>query len=133
MGFIRSVKKTITMNKITKMMLDPMAAFRRDGVRGMMSADVELEALFNSLYSIMLDMPGYKDILLRHNTNGNELKLIANRVACAGFDFQGGDFLPVALLSFGQPLDVMLSHRDEILNHSYTEVAKVVDMAKKML
>ena len=128
--FFLSAKKTKTMNKIAKLMLNPDLS----SLQKIMSDRGKAKKLFDLHYQTMSLMPGFLDILEKHNATSKDLMEIAYRVQCAGYMFaDNGDYIPVAVVSFGEALDFVLTHKEKILNYSYEEVIEVVEEAVELL
>ena len=122
--FLLSVKKTKTMNKIAKLMLNPNLS----SLQKIMREKEKIDKAFESLYRTMSLMPGFSDILEKHNARSEDLKKIAYRVLLAGYMFaKNGDYIPVAVISFGKPLDHVLTHKEKIVNYSNKEIIEVIE------
>ena len=125
-----SAKKTTAMNKAAKLMLNPNVS----SLQAAMAHDEAISKAFDELYAQMKAMPGFSDILNKHNAPSNDLKEIASRTQLAGYSFASNrDFIPVAVVSFGSALDYVLTNKDKILNYTYEEVCDVIDIAVTLL
>lgn len=138
MFLAKSFKKTRIINRIVKLMNTSITDFKaKNSNLGMFEAVQKkaemLDEEFDELFNCMMSMDGLNVVLQKHNTSGKELNQISSRILCAGYGFQGKDFLPVALVSFGNTLDYILTNKNEILNYSNDEIKKVVEVARKML
>ena len=119
-----SAKKTRIMNKIAKLMLSPNLS----SLQKVISYNEKITKSFDLHYQTMSSMPGFSDILEKHNATSDDLRKIASRVQLAGFMFaNNGDYIPVAVVSFGKALDHVLTHKEKILNYSNTEVIEVIE------
>ncbi len=128
--FAMSAKKTMAMNKIANLMLNPNAS----SLQAAIAHDEAVLKAFDNLYNQMMSMPGFSDILKEHNATSKDLREIATRTHLAGYSFANNrDFIPVAVVAFGKALDYVLTNKDRILNYSYKEVREVIDVAIPML
>ena len=125
-----SAKKTKAMNKIAMLMLKPNIS----SMKTIISNEKKENKAFDSLYRTMSSMPGFSDILEKHSATSEDLKKIAHRVQLAGYMFaNNGDYIPVAMVSFGAALDHVLTHKERIINYSYAESIEVIDEAITLL
>lgn len=128
--FVMSAKKTMAMNKVAKLMLNPNVS----SLQAAIAHDEAVLKAFDNLYNQMMSMPGFSDILKEHNATSKDLKEIATRTHLAGYSFENNrDFIPVAVVAFGKALDYVLTNKDRILKYSYKEVREVIDVAIPML
>ena len=128
--FVMSAKKTMAMNKVAKLMLNPNVS----SLQAAIAHDESVLKAFDNLYNQMMSMPGFSDILKEHNATSKDLKEIATRTHLAGYSFENNrDFIPVAVVAFGKALDYVLTNKDRILKYSYKEVREVIDVAIPML
>ena len=131
---ILSNKKTKTMNKIARLMLNPPHITSIDSLlKGQKHYD-EIKKKFDDLFAIMSSMPGFSEILKTHNATSEDLEKISSRVQLAGYSFaSNGDYIPVAVVSFGDALNHVLIHKEKILNYSNNEVIEVIEETIKLL
>lgn len=125
-----SVKKTRAMNKAAKLMLRPNIS----SLQAALAHDKAISKAFDDLYKQMMSMPGFSDVLKKHNATSNDLKEIASRTHLAGYSFaSNGDFIPVAVVSFAGAMDYVLTNKDKILHYTFSEVSEVIDAAIPLL
>lgn len=127
---ILSAKKTKAMNRAAKLMLNPCLS----SFQAILSHQEKIDRAFDALFRAMNSMPGFSDILKKYNATSSDLEKIASRTHLAGFSFaDNGDYIPVAVVSFGRPLEYVLMNEDKILNYSYKEVSEVIENAIPLL
>ena len=128
--FVLSAKKTIAMDRVKKLMLSPVAT----NWKALIAHDEALGKAFDKLYNIMKTIPGYSNILENHNATSEDLRKIAIMTQMAGYTFaRNGDYIPVAVISFGHALNYVLTHKDKIVNYSDAETIEVIDVAITLL
>ncbi len=144
LAFVRacvwSSKKTLIMDKIIKSMNRPVdiLSFMSTHSTSDLFSTLEqendnLDLLFEALFVHLKKASACANIINIYDTSGKEFHKIASRISLAGYGFQGRDFLPVALLAFPAPMQYLLEHKDELLNHSNKEIQEVVEVARRML
>lgn len=128
----KTIKKTILMNKITKIMTDDTSISQKLKKNTVMGVLNERSQVFKKLYRHMLSMPGYSQILRKHNATAADLEKLSSLIQWMGYEYFKNDYLPVALVSFGNPLDFLLTHRQEILESPKTSLSLIDEAIKRL-
>lgn len=118
----KSFKKTFLMFKITMIMTDTTPVSDRIRKKGYWKYMHELDEAFEKLFNHMMTMRGYYEILSSHNATSQDLSKIAWRIYLSGYEYYKKDFLPIALVSFGDSLDYLLDNK-ECINKEVVEEA----------
>ena len=128
--FANSYKKTMVMNRLASLMMNPVLT----DLQSIMNHSQQINKSFESLYSVMASMPGFSDILKKHHATSLDLKEIATKTQAAGYMIaDNGDYIPVAVVSFGKPLDYVLTHKAVFYEYNHKEIIRVIDAAIPML
>lgn len=122
----KSFKKSRIMSKIERLELADV--FKKPSINVVrMMEDGEKyrnkrKKLYHQLFECMMNMDGYRESLIKYNLTEIELARMAEVIQTKIMHFvpymnlkQGTDYLPVALVSLGRPLDYLLLHKEEIL------------------
>lgn len=119
---LQSAKKTALMESIARLMLEKPDD--SDFIK-LSNHQAKVRAYFNPLYQHLLTMGGYSDILSAANATLDDLYRLAVYLQSAGFAFLGRDYLPVALVSFGPPLEYLLGVRRYVFSGTENEIRTI--------
>ena len=119
-----SLRKSKIMKKIEKL----MQPHHNYDFKAMMDRYRQEAALFQELYDVLMKMDGSRDILKKYNATPKDLRDIASSISMVA-GYYKGDYLPVALVSFAFPLEVMLANKDTITNCGFDEVRQILEVA----
>ncbi len=128
MLLFQSMKKSKIMKEIEQSMNKKMSVSMSNLLAG---RDDEVMALFRKLYDIESRMNCFSGII--DKTNPNELHQLAERISLVADYNNNRDYLPIALLSFPQPLSIVLTNKDVILNGAYNEWIHIINVANQNL
>jgi hypothetical protein len=136
MLLFKAIKKALIMNRIERLYNKPL------NIEEMISQVInreksEINKAIEDLYKCMLSTPGYKEILQNHGTTSEELKKIYSRILLIipriGGAYQKMLFVPVALISYGKPLNFILDNKELILSNNSDVMKDVVKQAINLL
>lgn len=97
----------------------------------------EKQEAFETLYECMQNMPPLAEILKKYQTTAKELEEISTRIFFNGYSrFYKVHYIPVALISFREPLNFILSNKDIIMLNSkdgFKKRVEIIETAIKLL
>ncbi|MDD2484711.1 MAG: hypothetical protein PHQ50_06790 [Eubacteriales bacterium] len=127
---IKSMRKSKAMKKAAKVITKEVTL----SFDSIMNRGEEEERAFQELFNCLESMGGrLSQVIEAYNTNPEELRNLSKRIYLAGFAYQKGDFLPVALVSFASPLTYILENKSQIMDYGYAEIISVVEKTRELL
>ncbi len=116
----KSIKKNYLVIKLTDIMTDETPMSAQIATYGLYEFLNRRTTAVENLYNHMITMPGYREILMKHNATAHDLGEISSFIHMEGYEYYKRDYLPVALISFGPPLDYLLTNKKHLLTDKNT-------------